>query len=258
MSTDSTSLSDSAFRLDDRRALVTGAGRGIGCAIAKDLATAGAHVTLCARSASEIERAVSEARDAGFAADSMVMDVTDTKAVRQLIGSIGAFDILVNNAGTNRPMPQIEVTENDYDAIMDLNVRAAFFLTQAVTEKMIETGVKGSVINMSSQMGHVGAANRTVYCTSKWALEGFTKALAVELGPHGIRINTVCPTFIETPMTKSFFEDTEFKDAVLSEIVLGRLGKVEDIVGAVRFLASDASSLMTGSALMLDGGWTAH
>jgi len=256
--TSDTIPSDHAFCLDGRRALVTGAGRGIGRAIACDLAAAGAQVTFCARSADEIEQAVSETRDKGFSAEALVMDVTDTRAMQGLIGSRDAFDVLVNNAGTNRPMPQVDVLESDYDAIMDLNVRAAFFLAQAVTSKMIKDGIKGSVINMSSQMGHVGAPNRSVYCTSKWALEGFTKALSVELGSHGIRINTVCPTFIETPMTKSFFDDPVFKNEVLSNIVLGRLGTVYDIVGAVRFLASDASSLMTGSALMLDGGWTAH
>ena len=140
---------------------------------------------------------------------------------------------------------------------MDLNLKAAVFVTQAITRRMAECGIKGSVINMSSQMGHVGAANRTLYCASKWALEGFTRALAVELGPLGIRVNTICPTFIETPMTEPFFRDKAFRRSVLSKIKLGRLGRVEDVVGAAVYLASEASALMTGSALMLDGGWTA-
>ncbi|EKD60256.1 MAG: Short chain dehydrogenase, partial [uncultured bacterium] len=174
-----------------------------------------------------------------------------------LIAARSAFDVFVNNAGTNRPKPLAEVTEDDFDAVLNLNLRAALFAAQAVTGRMLAEGRRGSVINMSSQMGHVGAANRTLYCASKWALEGFTKALAVELGPHGIRVNTICPTFIETPMTKAYFEDPAFRAQVLSKIKLGRLGHVDDVTGAAVFLASDASSLMTGSALMLDGGWTA-
>ena len=253
-----TDRSRSADDLTGRRALVTGAGRGIGLAIAQDLAAAGAHVVFCARSADEIDKAVQYVRDLGHSGEALGMDVTDTNTVQQHISAHAPFDILVNNAGTNRPKPLGEITEEDYDRVMDLNLRSVVFLTQAVTGRMIEAGVKGSVINMSSQMGHTGAANRTIYCASKWALEGFTKSLAVELGLHGIRVNTVCPTFVETPLTKPFFENPEFKAAVLSKIVLGRLGTVDDIVGAVRFLASDASSLMTGSAMKLDGGWTAH
>lgn len=247
-----------SFRLDGARALVTGAGRGIGRAIAQELSAAGAHVVYCARSANEINEAVEFARASGQSAEALVLDVTDTEAVQQNIKAQDPFDILVNNAGTNRPKPLREISEDDFDAVFDLNLRSVFFLTQAVTAKMIEAQRRGTIINMSSQMGHTGAANRTIYCASKWALEGFSKSLAVELGPHGIRVNTVCPTFVETPLTRPFFDDSEFKASVLSKIVLGRLGKVEDITGAVRFLASDASSLMTGSALMLDGGWTAH
>lgn len=227
-------------------------------AIAQDLAAAGAEVVFCARTTDQIDKAVEEARALGHSAETLVMDVTDSMAVCQHMAACEPFDILVNNAGTNRPMPLSEISEEDFDAVMGLNFRAVFFLTKAVTDRMIATGRAGSVINMSSQMGHIGAANRTIYCASKWALEGFSKSLAVELGPRGIRVNTVCPTFIETPMTKPFFEDPEFRSAVLSKIVLGRLGSVDDIVGAVRFLASDASSLMTGSAVILDGGWTAH
>lgn len=245
------------FRLDGRRALVTGAGRGIGRAIAMALAGAGAEVTLCARTGAEIEAIVDELTAQGLKAEALVADVTEIKGFARAIAERPAFDILVNNAGTNRPKPLSEVTPEDYDAVMDLNMRAVCFATQAVARRMMAEGVKGSIINMSSQMGHVGAANRTLYCASKWAMEGFTKALAVELGPHGIRVNTICPTFIETPMTKPFFEDPAFLDAVLKKIKLGRLGQVDDITGAAVFLAGGASSLMTGSALMLDGGWTA-
>lgn len=140
---------------------------------------------------------------------------------------------------------------------MGLNLRAAIFAAQAVASQMVTAGRAGSIINMSSQMGHVGAANRTLYCASKWALEGFTKAFAVEMGPRGIRVNTICPTFIETPMTRPFFEDPEFRASVMMKIKIGRLGQVADVAGAALYLASDMSSLMTGSAMMLDGGWTA-
>jgi len=245
------------FCLDGKRALVTGAGRGIGLAIAQAYAHLGAEVTLCARTASEIEDVADELRSAGLKADSLQMDVTDVAAFEAAIAERQAFHVFVNNAGTNRPKPLSEVTEDDYDAVMELNLKAAIFCARAVTSRMIAESVQGSVINMSSQMGHVGAANRTLYCASKWALEGFTKALAVELGEHRIRVNTICPTFIETPMTQPFFEDKAFRDMVVSKIKLGRLGRVEDVTGAAVFLASDASSLMTGSALMLDGGWTA-
>jgi NAD(P)-dependent dehydrogenase (short-subunit alcohol dehydrogenase family) len=167
------------------------------------------------------------------------------------------FDIFVNNAGTNRPKPFVEVPVEDFDAVMNLNVRSAFFAAQAVVRRLLAARKPGSIINVSSQMGHVGGANRTIYCTSKFALEGLTKAMAVELGPHGIRVNTLCPTFIETPMTRPFFENETFRASVLSKIKLGRIGQVEDLTGAIVFLASDASSLMTGSALLVDGGWTA-
>ena len=246
-----------SFRLDGKRALITGAGRGIGRAIAQAYAASGAEVTLCARTRAEIEEAAAELTAAGFAARALVADVTDAAGVAQIIDGLGAFDVFVNTAGTNRPKPLSEVTEDDYDTVIGLNVRAAIFAAKAVTARMSARGRGGSVINMSSQMGHVGAANRTLYCASKWAIEGFTKALAVELGPQRIRVNTICPTFIETPMTKGFFDDPQFRDAVLSKIKLGRLGTVEDVVGAAVYLASDASGLMTGSALMLDGGWTA-
>ena len=246
------------FNLGGKRALVTGASRGIGRAVAEGLAEAGAEVTLCARSRTEIEEACALMSTRGWRARPLVCDVTDIAGFRQHVEAQAPFDIFVNNAGTNRPKPLTEVTEDDYDAVFGLNTKAAIFAAQAVTAVMLKHGRRGTVINMSSQMGHVGAANRTLYCGSKFAIEGFTKALAVELGPAGIRINTLCPTFIETPMTASYFEDEEFRRETLSKIKLGRLGQPADVVGAAIFLASDASSLMTGSALMIDGGWTAH
>jgi NAD(P)-dependent dehydrogenase (short-subunit alcohol dehydrogenase family) len=246
-----------SFRLDGRRALVSGAGRGIGAAVAAALAQAGAHVTLCARTAGEIEQGSAALRDAGLAADTLTLDVTDVAGFADAIAAAEPFNIFVNNAGTNRPGPFTAASVEDYDAVMGLNVRAAFFAAQAVTRRMIAAGTRGSIINMSSQMGHVAAANRSLYCASKWAMEGFSKAMAIELAPHRIRVNTLCPTFIETPLTKPFFENAAFKESVLAKIKLGRLGTVEDLMGAVVFLASDASALMTGSALMVDGGWTA-
>jgi NAD(P)-dependent dehydrogenase (short-subunit alcohol dehydrogenase family) len=246
-----------SFRLDGRRALVTGAGRGIGLAAAQALAEAGAEVSLAARSAGEIEAAAAQIRAGGGRAEAVAVDVTNLSAFAAEVGAAEPFDIFVNNAGTNRPKPFVEVALEDYDAVMDLNVRAAFFAAQAVVRRMLEAGRPGSVINMSSQMGHVGGARRTIYCASKHALEGLTKAMAVELGPHSIRVNTLCPTFIETPMTKPFLEDATFRESVVSKIKLGRLGQVQDLTGAIVFLASDASALMTGSALLVDGGWTA-
>ena len=246
-----------SFRLDGCKALVTGAGRGIGLAAASALADAGADVCLLARTETEVS-AVAEALCArGDAATAFAIDVTDTAAITQLISEQGPFHILVNNAGTNRPAPCIDYTETDYDDVMALNVRSVYFTTRAVARGLVAAGLEGSIINISSQMGHVGGAGRTVYCASKHALEGFSKALAWELGESGIRVNTLCPTFIETPMTEPMLEDRAFKDRVLSQIALGRVGQVEDLMGAVVYLASDASRLVTGSALMVDGGWTA-
>jgi len=246
------------FSLAGKRALVTGAGRGIGRAIAMAYAEAGAEVTLYARTPNDVDEACRDIAAQGGSARAVTGDVTDIRAFGETIRGMEPFDIFVNNAGTNRPMPLARVTEQDYDAVLNLNVKAALFAAQAVTGVMLEHGTRGSIINISSQMGHVGAANRTLYCASKWAIEGFTKALAVELGGAGIRVNTLCPTFIETPMTRSFLSDPAFKDHVLSMIKLGRIGQVSDVTGAAIFLASDASALMTGSALMIDGGWTAE
>jgi NAD(P)-dependent dehydrogenase (short-subunit alcohol dehydrogenase family) len=247
-----------SFRLDGRRALVTGGGRGIGLTAASALAEAGAHVTLAARTAREIEAAAEAIRARGQQADALRLDVTDIDAVRKALAGREPYQILVNNAGTNRPKMLPDVTVEDFDVIMTLNVRAAFFMAQTVALRLIEAKLPGSIINISSQMGHVGAARRTVYCTSKHAMEGFTKAMAIELAPHNIRVNSLGPTFLETPMTRPFFENKAFRDEVLSKIKLGRLGQLEELTGAIVFLASDASSLMTGSALVLDGGWTAE
>ena len=247
-----------SFRLDGKRALVTGGGRGIGLAAASALAQAGAQVTLAARTQAEIEAAAQAIVARGDKAEALPLDVTDLDAVRAAVDNAAPFDVLVNNAGTNRPAVLMDVKVEDFDAIFALNVRAAFFVAQAVARRLIEAKRPGSIINISSQMGHVGAARRTVYCASKHAMEGFTKAMAIELAPHDIRVNSLGPTFLETPMTRPFFENKAFRDEVLAKIKLGRLGQLEELTGAIIFLASEASSLMTGSALVLDGGWTAE
>ncbi len=247
-----------SFRLDGKRALITGGGRGIGLAAASALAEAGAQVTLAARTKSEIEEAAAAIRARGQKAEALTLDVTDIEAVKQTIAATEPFQVLVNNAGMNRPALLPDVKVEDFDAIFALNVRAAFFVAQAVALKLMAAKLPGSIINISSQMGHVGAARRTVYCASKHAMEGFTKAMAIELAPHNIRVNSLGPTFLETPMTRPFFENKAFRDEVLSKIKLGRLGQLDELTGAIVFLASDASSLMTGSALVLDGGWTAE
>jgi NAD(P)-dependent dehydrogenase (short-subunit alcohol dehydrogenase family) len=247
-----------SLRLEGRRGLITGAGRGIGLACAAALAQAGAHVVLAARTTAEIDAAASEIRAEGGSAEALVLDVTDTAATRAAIAAAEPFDVLVNNAGTNRPRPFLDVTEDDYDAITTLNLRAAFFVAQAVAIRMAAARKGGSIIHISSQMGHVGGARRSVYCMTKHGIEGLTKAMAIDLAPHAIRVNTIGPTFIDTPLTQPFFRDAAFRDDVLRRIKLGRLGTVEDLMGAVVFLASDAAALVTGTALVVDGGWTAE
>jgi len=246
-----------SFRLDGRDALVAGAGRGIGAAAAAALAQAGAKVTLAARSFDEVDAIGAAIRAEGGDACAIRLDVTESAAVARLVNELGPFDILVNSAGTNRPARIVDTTDEDFDAISAINVRAAFVLAREVARGLIAAKRTGSIITISSQMGHVGGPLRALYCATKHAVEGMTKALAWELGPNGIRVNTICPTFIETAMTREQLARPEFRSYVESKIALGRIGQVEDVMGAVVFLASGASALVTGSALMVDGGWTA-
>ena len=243
-----------SFRLDGRRAVVTGAGRGIGLAAAAALADAGAEVTLVARSTGEIAAAAAQIGKGAVAA---TLDVSDLAAVRAFFEQRPAFHVLVNNAGTNKPKPMWESTEDDFDAVIGLNLKSAFFVAQACVRQMLAENAKGSLIHMSSQMGHIGGPTRALYCASKWGVEGMNKAMALDLAPHGIRSNTIAPTFIETPMTRPFMEDPVARANIVGKIKLGRLGTVEDIMGAVVYLASDASSLVTGTSMIVDGGWTA-
>ncbi|NKB50853.1 MAG: SDR family oxidoreductase [Rhizobiaceae bacterium] len=246
-----------SFQLNGKRALVTGASRGIGLGGAMALAEHGAHVVMAARNAEEIGSAAQQVRDAGYSAESISLDVGDHEAMVSAVRQYGPFDILFNNAGTNAPMPYVDVTPDNFDMITDLNLKSAFFMAQEVAKGMIDAGQGGSIIHTSSQMGHVGGIDRSVYCGSKFGIEGVTRASAIELAAHKIRVNTICPTFIRTPMTASTFENPERVAWLEEKIKLGRVGEIEDIMGAVVFLASDASALITGTSLLIDGGWTA-
>ena len=247
-----------SFRLDGRRALVTGGTRGIGLGAAVALAEAGAHVTIAARTAGDIEAVVNDMAAAGLAAEGVALDITDSAAVRTFVDDVEPFDILVNSAGTARHSDFVDITPENYRAVMDVNLGATIFVSQAVVGMLIAAGKPGSIIHISSQMGHVGGPRRAVYAASKHAVEGLTKAMAIELGPHTIRVNTVCPTFVETELTAKNLSDPDFRSWVLSKIKLGRLGRVEDLMGPIVFLASDASALVTGTSLLVDGGWTSE
>lgn len=247
-----------SFRIDGKHALVVGAGRGLGAASAVALAEAGARVTLASRSINELEHVASYIVQHGGLANYLKLDATQAEDVKACIQSLGPIDVLVNSAGTNRPLKIDEVTQRDIDTLFDINLKAAIYLAREVSISMRKHAIRGSMITLSSQMGHVGGPRRTLYCASKHALEGMTKALAWELGPEGIRINTLCPTFFRTPLTEPMLADPRFSDFVIKRIALGRIGELQDLMGPIVFLASEASSMITGTALMVDGGWTAQ
>lgn len=245
---------EARFRLDGKRVVVTGASRGIGRACALALARSGAEVVAVARSPSDLEELAAEA---GPALTTWAADAASDEFLLRL-EQIDRLDVLVNSVGTNRPAPFIEVTTADLDALLGLNVRTAFRVAQAAARAMIRAGNGGSIIHMSSQMGHVGAPLRTVYCMTKHAIEGLSKSMAVELAAHRIRVNTIAPTFVETPMTRPMLDDPTFRADVLSRIPLGRLGSVEEVASAVVFLAGPGAAMITGDSLKVDGGWTAR
>ncbi len=245
-----------SFRLDGRRALVAGASRGIGLGCAVALAEAGAHVTCAARTWDALDRSVKTMQRHGLSVEALTLDVTDQDLVNAAFANAD-LDIFVNSAGTARHAPALETTPENYDAVMNTNVRGAYFATVAAARSMMKANRPGSIINISSQMGFVGGIDRTVYAASKHAIEGMTKSMAIEWAPHKIRVNTICPTFINTPLAAPTLADPERRAWIEQKIKLGRVGEIEDIMGAVTFLASDAASLITGSALLIDGGWTA-
>lgn len=246
-----------SFRLDGKRALVTGASSGIGQACAVALAEAGAHVVCAARGAERLSSTVNEMKANGWSAESMLLDMADLDALTKALKGQDAFDVVVNSAGLARHSPALETTQADYDAVMDVNLRAAYFLSVGAAHGMKAAGFKGSIIHIGSQMGHVGGIERAVYCASKHGLEGMVKAMAIEWGPDQIRVNTICPTFIRTPLGEQTLAIPERRKWIEEKIKLGRVGEVEDIMGAVLYLASDASALVTGTSMLIDGGWTA-
>ena len=246
-----------SFSLIGKKAIVTGAssGIGLGCAIA--LADKGAEVTLASRNKKDLNELNAYMQLQGWKSKILTIDITNVEETSKIVTKNGPFDILLNSAGQARHSPALETTPDDFDAVINVNLRGAYFLTQTIAKQLVSSNKKGSLINISSQMAHVGGIDRAVYCASKAAVEGFTKAMAIEFGKNGIRINTICPTFILTPLTKASFHDPIKKNWILEKIKLGRAGKVEDIMGTAVYLASDASSLVTGSSVMVDGGWTA-
>jgi len=243
--------------LAGKRAVVTGASSGIGLAAAVALGEAGADVKLAARRAAPLQDLASAMQQAGMTATALPLDITDIPVMQDHIATAGPFDILVNSAGMARHGPALETTPDDFDAVTGVNLKSAYFLAQAVATGLIAAGKPGSLITISSQMALVGGVDRAVYAATKHAVEGFTKSMAIEWGPQNIRVNTICPTFILTPLTAPTFNRPERRRWIEEKIKLGRVGRVEDIMGAVRFLASDAAALITGSALVVDGGWTA-
>jgi 2-deoxy-D-gluconate 3-dehydrogenase len=259
---ESQKANDSQFSVDGKIALVTGAGRGIGRAVALGLARAGSDIALVARSQTELNTAALEIRKLGRRAEIFPADLIQTRELAGLAAKVsktmGGIDILVNNAGTNIPQDSLDVTEDAWDTILNINLKAAFFLSQAIGRVMIDQGRGGRIINISSQTGSVALAKRAAYCASKAGLNLVTKVLAMDWATHDILVNAVAPTFIETEMTKPFLADAEFRQYALAKNMLKRFGTPDDVAGAVLYLASPAANLVTGHILYVDAGWTAH
>ncbi len=246
-----------SFRLDNKRALAVGASSGIGQAAAIALGEYGAHVTLMARRESALYETKTIIEELGGTAECLPCDITDIATLEKTITELPCFDILLNSAGMARHGTAFDTLEEDFDAVINVNYKAAYFLTRAVANQLVKASKPGSLINISSQMAHVGGIERSVYSSSKHAIEGMTKSMAIEWGKYNIRVNSICPTFIRTALTQSTFDNPELAKMIVEKIKLGRMGEVEDIMGAVVYLASDASAMVTGSSLLIDGGWTA-
>lgn len=250
------------FRLEGRVALVTGAGSGTGRAIAVEYARAGAQVVLVARTRASLDEAAAVIAASGGRAIVSPCDVTDTDAIRALIAGLGVLDILVNNAGTNIPQPFIEVADENLDALIGLNMRATYLVAQACVRKMMDhphrKRIGGAILNITSQMGHVGSPNRTLYCMTKHGVEGLTKAMAVELATQGIRVNSIAPTFVDTPLIRRIVDTPDKRNFLQSRIPLGRMASEREIALAAVYLASDAAAMVSGTSLVVDGGWTAQ
>ncbi|MEA2380683.1 MAG: hypothetical protein QOH72_654 [Solirubrobacteraceae bacterium] len=257
---DDSDVTEDRWSLRGRVAIVAGGGRGLGLGCARALAEAGATVLVVARTAAEVEAAAAEIEAAGGSARPHTADVTDEAQAREMVEAalaLGDLRVCVNSAGTNRPGPSRSYPLDDWDALFAVNVRATFLVCRAVGDALLERGVAGSIVNMSSQMGTVGYPGRAAYCATKHAVEGLTKALGVEWAPHGVRVNAVAPTFVETPLTRPMFEDPEFRAEVERRLPTRRLATVEQVADAVRYLACPASESVTGTVLRVDGGWTA-
>ncbi|WP_435205801.1 SDR family NAD(P)-dependent oxidoreductase [Tateyamaria sp. 1078] len=241
--------------LTGKRALVTGASSGIGLGCAVALAEAGAHVVCAARRVDALTQAVAAMQAEGWSAEALPLDQTDLPALKAAFDA--PFEIVLNSAGLARHGPAIDTAPADFDAVFDINLRSAFFLSTYAAAALTDAGKPGSIIHISSQMGHVGGIDRSVYCATKHGVEGMVKAMAIEWGKAGIRINTICPTFIRTPLTAPTFDNPDRLAWIMDKIKLPRVGEVSDIMGAVQFLASDASAMVTGTHMLIDGGWTA-
>ena len=250
------------INLRNRTALVTGAGKGLGKACAIALAEAGAKVFILSRTKSDLDKVDKIIKKTQGYSKSFVCDVTDLISFKKILKKINKLDILVNNAGTNRPEHFTKVKKENMEYLTDLNMKAIFNIAQLCSQKMVKQKnrkkIGGSIIHMSSQLGKVGCGGRNVYNMNKFGVEGLARAMAFELAKYNIRVNTVCPTFVETPMVKKFFKNKQFKKNVIKNIPLGRIAKESDVATAVAFLAADSSAMITGTSLVVDGGWTAQ
>ena len=248
-------------QVKNKTALVTGAGKGIGKACALALAEAGANLIILSRTKSDLDKVEKQITKLKRKCKSYICDVSNYEDVKNVFNKVSSLDILVNNAGANRPDHFTKIKKEDMDYVVDLNIKAAFHVAQMATKVMLKSKNRkvkgGSIINMSSQLGKVGASIRSVYNMTKFGIEGLTRGMALDLAKDNIRVNTICPTFVETPLVKNFFKDKKFKKAMIDNIPLKRFATESDIATAVVYLASNASSMMTGSSLVIDGGWTA-